>query len=153
MTSFITPHCISAYIICNTEEGARYLLIRRCGEYLKGTWQMVSGGTHPGETAPQTALREIFEETGITPRSLYSADIIETFYLKSSDKIAFVPVFVAFVDDMSVTLSLDEHDAYQWLPYEEAKELLAWPEQRRIISHIHQYCVLQKPSALLLINT
>ena len=149
MTSFITPHCISAYVICQTLEGPRYLLIRRCGKYLPGTWQMISGGIENGETATQAALREIQEETGLIPYALYSADAVETFYMQSNDKITLVPVFVAFVEDKNVSLSPKEHDAYEWLAFEEAKNKLIWSEQRRVISQIHESCVLKKPNELL----
>lgn len=149
MTSFITPYCISAYVICHTPEGPRYLLIRRCGKYLPGTWQMISGGIENGETATQAALREIQEETGLIPYALYSADAVETFYMQSHDKITFVPVFVAFVENMKVALSPKEHDAYEWLSFEEAKDKLVWAEQRRVMCHIHDTCVMRNPNELL----
>ena len=152
MTSFITPHCISAYVIAQTGDGPRYLLIRRCGKFLPGTWQMVTGGIETGETAPQAALREIQEETGLIPYALYSADAVETFYMLSSDKITFVPVFVAFVEKLDISLSPKEHDAYQWLSIDEAPENLAWAEQRRIITHIHETFVMKKPNELLRIE-
>jgi dATP pyrophosphohydrolase len=110
---------------------------------------MISGGIENGETAPQAALREIKEETGLTPDDIYSADVVETFYMQSLDKITFVPVFVTFVENMEVVLSPQEHDAYEWLPFEEAKSKLAWAEQRRVICHIHDTCVVKKPNELL----
>jgi dATP pyrophosphohydrolase len=110
---------------------------------------MVSGGIESGETAPQAALREIQEETGLIPEALYSADIVETFYMQSIDKITFVPVFVAFVNTLKVSLSPKEHDAYQWLNFEEAKNRLVWAEQKRVLTHIHQTCVLKPPHELL----
>lgn len=149
MTSFITPHCVSAYVIRQTSEGPRYLLIRRCGKYLPGTWQMISGGIENGETAVQAVLREIQEETGLIPYALYSADAVETFYIQGNDKITFVPVFVGFVENSNISLSPKEHDAYEWLPFEEAKGKLVWAEQRRVISHIHETCVMKKPNELL----
>ena len=149
MTSFTTPYCISAYVIRQTSEGPRYLLIRRCGKYLPGTWQMISGGIENGETAVEAAFREIQEETGLIPYALYSADAVETFYMQSNDKITFVPVFVGFVENPNVSLSPKEHDAYEWLPFEEAKDKLVWAEQRRVICHIHETCVVKKPNELL----
>ena len=149
MTSFIIPHCISVYVVYQNSESPLYLLIRRCGKYLPGTWQMISGGIESGETASQAALREIQEETGLIPQALYSADAVETFYMQNHDKITFVPVFVAFVDNLKVSLSPQEHDAYEWLSFENARERLVWAEQRRVISHIHDTCVMRRPNGLL----
>lgn len=113
---------------------------------------MVTGGTIEGETAVQTALREIREETGLVPVKFYSADAVETFYLHSQNKIIFVPVFVAFVEEMNVQLCADEHDAYEWLPFEEAKTRLVWAEQRRIIAHVHELFAIRNPNNLLSID-
>jgi dATP pyrophosphohydrolase len=110
---------------------------------------MNSGGIESGETAPQAALREIREETGLIPQALYSADAVETFYMQSNDKITFVPVFVAFVENLKVSLSPKEHDAYEWLSFENARDRLAWSEQRRVICHIHDACVIKPPNELL----
>lgn len=141
----ITPFCISAYVICPQPE-ARYLLIRRCSSYLPGTWQMVSGTIEDREKATDAALREIFEETGIIPDRFYSADAVETFYMPAKDKICFVPVFVGIVNEIKpVRLSPKEHDAYEWLPFEEAQQRLAFSEQKRVIAHIHNNFILNEP--------
>lgn len=152
MASIITPYCISAYIVYQSSESSLYLLLKRCGKYFAGTWQMISGGIEAGESASQAVLREIREETGLIPQTLYSADAVETFYMLSHDKIAFVPVFVAFVDNLKVSLSPTEHDAYEWLSFENARDRLVWAEQRRVICHIHNTCVMKNPNELLRVS-
>lgn len=145
----IHPHCISAHIVHFQNNIPHYLLIHRAGEYLKGTWQMVTGGIEEGEKAWEAALREIEEETGIIPDSFYSADAVEMFYMKSSDQIAFSVSFVAFIDNIQpVLLSPREHDAYEWLPFEKGVERLVWSEQKRVMAHIHQNFVLKKPDPI-----
>jgi hypothetical protein len=64
----------------------------------------------------------------------------------SADAIQFVPVFVAFVSYQKVTLSPTEHDAYEWLSFDEAVERLIWSEQRRSIAHVHDVCVINYPN-------
>lgn len=153
MISSIAPFCISAYIIYKELDRAEYLMIRRSGRYLPGTWQMVSGGIHDGETAPQAAIREIHEETGIKISKFYSADAVETFYFPPKDKVVCVPVFAAFVEAKEpIVLSPSEHDAFEWLSFEEAKKRLIWSEQKRVITLIHENFVLNEPLDWLLMN-
>lgn len=116
---------------------------------IQGTWQMVSGGVEVGETAYEAAFRELYEETGLKPDRFYSADAIETFYMKSLDRIAFAPVFVAFIDKKrTVKLSPLEHDDFAWFSFEEAREHLVFTEQKRIITHIHENFVLKAPHSV-----
>lgn len=152
--SITTPECVSAFIIHLKKGGeAEYLMLHRCSVYLNGTWQMVSGGVHPGEKAWEAALREIKEETNITPDHFYNGDIIESFYVPAIDRIFLVPVFVAVVHHLPmVKLSPSEHDDYEWLPFEEARERLEFHEQKRIITNINQQFVLNSPKPILRIE-
>ncbi len=149
MEGFVKAPFVSSYIVHKSEGSAHYLLIRRCGKLLTGIWQGVSGGVHKGESAPEAAVREIFEETGIVPDRFFSADAVETFYMPERDMVALVPMFVAFVDEKrEVRLSDNEHDAYAWLDLEAALERLTFSEQRRIIRQIHENFVLKEPQGL-----
>lgn len=113
---------------------------------------MVTGGTADGETATQTAFREIEEETGLVPEQFYTADVVETFFLHALNRIVSVPVFVAIVSNMDVRLCPEEHDMYEWLPFEEAIQRLVWNEQKRIITQIHENFVKNSPHPLLRIE-
>lgn len=153
MTPLISPPCVSIYLIYVDKEGSEYLLIRRTGKYLTGTWQMVSGGINSGEKAYEAALRECYEETKIVPDRFYSADAVETFYMQTIDKIVLVPVFVGLLDKKpEVVLSSGEHDAFAWLPFEEAKERLLFTEQKRIITTIHKNFIMKSPNPFFLIE-
>ena len=46
----------------------RVLFGRRCGFADGGDWQLPGGWVEPGETPPQAARREVFEETGLELR-------------------------------------------------------------------------------------
>lgn len=112
---------------------------------------MVTGKVEEGETATEAAWREVGEETGLTISQLYSADAVETFFLHAQNRIICSPVFVGFVKETKIKLCPDEHDAYEWLSFEEALKRLVWTEQRRVLTHIHEHFILAKPCELLLI--
>jgi dATP pyrophosphohydrolase len=131
-----------------------FLLLHRSSAYLRGTWQMVTGKIHEGEKAYEAALREIHEETGLVPDRLYCADAVETFYMQTTDRILCVPVFVAFIDkiDVTVQLSLKEHDDYEWVAYDVALDRLKFSEQKRILAHIRQNFILNDPDPIHLVK-
>lgn len=135
--------CYVARIINGQSE---YLLMQRCGEYLKGNWQMVTGSIHEGETAWEAALRELDEETGLKPEAFYNVDQVESFYEFALDRILFGPIFLALVNpQQSVKLSPTEHSCYVWKPLRAALEYLQFSNQRRIISFIEERYILRKP--------
>ena len=100
VNSFLTPHCISVFVICKRPE-PRYLLIRRCGSYLPGTWQMVSGKIEEGETRRKPSLERSMRRQGLC-RQRFIQPISSRRSMKSCDKITFVPVFAAFVESLDV---------------------------------------------------
>ena len=70
----IRSFSIAAFICKKEKNTGKYLILKRCSEFLNNSWQMVSGRIEKGETAWQAALREIKEETGIVPDRLYSSN-------------------------------------------------------------------------------
>lgn len=109
-----------------------FLLLRRAPHVpYAGAWRMVGGKIEPGETAWQTALRELHEETGQAPTRLWALPSVNTFYEWQHDRINLIPAFAA---ELAADPVLDdEHDAFAWLPAEEAVLRLRWPEQQRLL--------------------
>ena len=94
------------------------------------------GTIESGETPVQASLRELHEETGLTPQKLYNLSRTEAFYQHRTDELALIPVFVAFVaPDAPVRLS-DEHDRSEWLRLPDAARRFAWPRERRALDDI-----------------
>lgn len=99
---------------------------------------MITGTIESHEHTKDTLLRELQEETGLTPQKIYSIPRINTFYLAISDKICMSPVFLAIVDSDEVKIS-NEHTEYKWAAFEEARELIHWPNQVESLEIIKKY--------------
>jgi dATP pyrophosphohydrolase len=109
----------------------------------------VWGKLEAEETGWQAALREIREETGLTPDRLYSANVLEAFYDAGQNCINLVPVFVALVEgDPPVRLS-PEHDAYRWITAEEGDAYLVFQQQKDMLHTIEAIFVRRPPNPLL----
>lgn len=98
-----------------------------------GTWQLISGGLEPDETAWQGALRELREETGLTPREFYRLSTLTSFYRPDNDSLNFAPMFCALVDAHSVVTINAEHTAFEWVQVDEAASRLMWPSDRQAV--------------------
>jgi dihydroneopterin triphosphate diphosphatase len=114
-----------------------YLLLRRGPDRkLPGAWQAVHGHIEKGETSPRAAVRELTEETSLSPVSLWSMDYVERVYDARADEIRLVPCFGALVAG-EVKLS-SEHDASRWLSAREAANLFTFDNQRAAIDVLNR---------------
>ncbi|HEV2601938.1 MAG TPA: NUDIX domain-containing protein [Candidatus Babeliales bacterium] len=149
----IRPFGIFVFVIRKIHNEEKYLLIRRSGERLSGIWEMVAGKCEENELVWQGALREIKEETDLIVDELYSADYIEAFYEFRYDMIVHFPVFAAFVKDgQEVRLSPDEHDAFAWLSYVDARQRLEFDGQKKALDYIQNKFVETVPNKWLKIT-
>jgi dATP pyrophosphohydrolase len=135
MTTFRVTF-VDVYPLRHAGSTLEVLVLRRApGGRCSGAWEVVHGSIEEEETPLQAALRELREESGLAPARLYNLSRVETFYRHKVDEVAFIPVFVAFVENTTVQLS-GEHDAFDWLPFAAARERLAWPRERRALTDI-----------------
>jgi dATP pyrophosphohydrolase len=121
------------------EGNIKYLLLHRSTDKLyAGQWRMVGGKVKAGETSWQAGLRELREETGVTPKKYWTIPSINQFYDYKSDQIIYIPAFAALLDiETPITLN-HEHDDFIWLALDEAVKLIQWPEQIRLIKIINE---------------
>ncbi len=131
---------IELWIAGRKSGGIEILLLKRGpDETYPGIWQMVSGRVNEGEKAFEGALREMEEETGLTPMNFWVVPNINSFYYPQEDAVHFLPVFLAEVDNNAKVQLSDEHVDFRWVPPDEAMKMVAWEGQRRSIGIINEY--------------
>ena len=144
---------IAAYVCRGTDSGMDVLLIRRNTGYLGDTWQIISGKIEKGETAWQAALREIHEETGISPDRFYSADRLESFYEVSQNCINIAPIFVGFIDSEQPVVLSSEHREFKWVPYTDVSNYVSFNHQAETCQWIYERFIAHEPFDFLRIKT
>lgn len=132
---------VDSYIYRNTDAGPIYLMLKRStGKHYEHLWQGVAGKIEKGETATQTVIRELEEETGKKPVKVFVADHIASFYDARKDRIQMVPIFGIEVENSEVQLS-EEHSDYKWVSFDEALDLLTWKGQKEGLRTVHDEIV------------
>ena len=137
MTEASVTHIDSYLYRWDKDGNLFYLLLRRRPEKRYGhLWQGVAGQIEKGETAVETLLREVSEETDLRPVRAFTADHVTAFYQSYNDRMNLVPVFGVEVGSAEVRLS-GEHESYRWVRFEEAVRMLTWNQQKKALSIIN----------------
>ena len=141
-----TDH-VTVFVIRPAGGGFEFLQLRRqAHDYLGGTWQTVRGSAEAGETSLQTALRELHEETSLTPTEMYSLGIVETFYIAATDTLFHSPVFVVLVSATAEVKLDQEHDAHRWIEAADIERLFMWPSEAPLLHEIRSRILQDSPS-------
>ena len=135
--SGVAVRYIDVYVLRRVTEAWELLTLRRAaGTRCTGAWEVVHGHLEDGERPVAAALRELREETGFEAERLYNLSRVETFYRHTTDEVALIPVFVAFVATGRDPLIGAEHDAFRWRSLADAGATLAWPRSARALEDI-----------------
>ena len=140
---------VSVLALTGRGAGTRVLLVCRASEYLRGAWSYVAGHIENGEAAWQAARRELREETGLVPGTLYATSFCEQFYDRYEDCIQVVPAFVARVGGGAEVHLNPEHSAYRWLTLDAAAEAVPFGSQRDLFAHLRREFVEREPAEFL----
>ena len=101
-----------------------------------GIWGLPKGTPNLGESVEQTALREVREETGVEVEIERKIDVIEYWFVRAAIDTRFhkfVHFYLMRPTGGDTSLHDHEHDYVEWLPIDEAKSLLTYPNEVRII--------------------
>ena len=137
----IKVRVVDCYVYRRTDDGILFLLKKRnLNKIYEHLWQGVAGKIEEGETSSEAAIRELKEETGLSPVNMFVADHVSKFYEVHRDRINLVPVFGIEVDSEIINLS-EEHISYKWVDINEALNTLAWNGQKKGIQTVHDMVI------------
>lgn len=142
----------------DTAGAVAFLQLRRARQPMAGSWQPVMGHIEAGETAVEAGLRELKEETGLSPMQLadglglWQLEAVNTFYLASLDAIMLCPGLAVQVTANAPVRLDDSHDQWRWVsaanPQEMAgaAEKFLWPGQQAAVMQISRHIAPAKGS-------
>lgn len=135
-------HFVAVLVIRRQGGDHQLLMVRRAdGIYMGGTWQLVTGALEPDETAWQAALREMQEETGLSPVEFYRLSTLTNFYRPDNDSLNTAPMFCAVVkNDALVTINA-ENSGFEWVNVTEAESRLMWPGDRQALEELRSVII------------
>jgi bis(5'-nucleosidyl)-tetraphosphatase len=133
----------SAGIIVFRREGEECLFLLILSRLTKRPlWEFPKGGVDEGETVMQAAMRELFEETGISEsevRMIPEFERTEDYRFTSGRSEGRslihkqVTYFLAETSKAEVTLSAKESSEFAWLNFADATKRLRYKERRKLL--------------------
>ncbi|MBE6954875.1 MAG: NUDIX domain-containing protein [Ruminococcaceae bacterium] len=127
-----------AVVFTRTGDEIQYVLAQSPG----GIYGFPKGHMEEGETERQTALREIFEEVGLTPTLLDGFRETEEYTLREKNGASKqVVYFLAEFSNQPIAFQEKELRAAPLVSYETAMQLLQHESSRRILTKAQQFLI------------
>jgi len=115
---------------------AEFLLLHRSGIDGPSFWQGVSGWIEADELPHAAALRELREETGFEVMAIFSVDAVFDLYKWRRGTVETIVPFAVQVPTGADPVLSEEHDAWCWVSFADALELLPYAPQRAALRRI-----------------
>ena len=103
-------------------------------------WSLPKGHLEEGESAEQAAVREVFEETGITGTIVASLGTID-FWFMADDRRVHKTVHHFVLDAQDVLLSDADAEVSEvaWVPLGEVGARLRYSDERRLLDRVRAF--------------
>ena len=125
-----------AVVFTRTNGQIRYVLAQN----LEGYYGFPKGHMEPGETEVETALREIREEVGLSPRLIDGFRTCDEHPIpKKPGVIKQVVYFLAEYEDQEIAFQKEELLSAPLVSYEEAMALFVFEGSKRILTEAHAF--------------
>lgn len=116
-------------------------LIGRLDRRARLLWSLPKGHVEPGETEPETAVREVAEETGISGRVIGKLGTIDFWFVAEGRRVhKTVHHYLLLAVDPLHGLELSDADVevseVAWVPLDQVAARLAYADERRLLERV-----------------
>ena len=125
-------------VLVKTLKGRPHVAAIRPQGKAEGVWALPKGNIDPGEKPEETALREVFEETGVEGKLVEKLGDVKYVYTRRGGLRVFKVVSFYLVaagrgrlGEIEERMRIEVAEA-RWLPLEEAPKLLAYGGEREM---------------------
>ena len=124
-------------VIERTGAAPRGALIGRVDRRGRLLWSLPKGHIETGETAEQTAVREVAEETGITGRVVGELGTIDFWFVADGRRIhKTVHHFLLVAESGELSDADIEVTEVAWVPLPQVGQRLAYADERRLVDKV-----------------
>ena len=121
--------------------GSSAALIGRLDRRGRLLWSLPKGHVEAGETEPETAVREVAEETGVRGRVVGKLGVIDFWFVADGRRVhKTVHHFLLVAADPVGGLALSDEDVevseVAWVPLAEVGAQLAYADERRLLARV-----------------
>jgi 8-oxo-dGTP pyrophosphatase MutT (NUDIX family) len=126
-------------VLVKTIRGRLMVAAIRPGGKPAGVWALPKGNLDPGEKPEETAVREVFEETGVHGHLVEKlGDVKYTYTRRSGDRVFKIVSFYLLqagrgrIGEIVEAMRVEVTEA-RWLPLDDAPKLLAYGGEREMV--------------------
>jgi 8-oxo-dGTP pyrophosphatase MutT (NUDIX family) len=126
-------------VLAKTIRGRLMVAAIRPGGKPEGVWALPKGNIDPGEKPEGTAVREVFEETGVHGHLVEKlGDVKYTYTRRDGERVFKIVSFYLLragrgrIGDIEERMRIEVAEA-RWLPLDEAPRLLAYGGEREMV--------------------
>ena len=116
-------------------EGKLLLLQKTSGTSEPGKWSVPAGKMEENETPEQAAIRELFEETGITIENSSQMQPLRPLYIRKPRIDYVFHLFKVHLKQIPEVHLSDEHQSYRWVALEEIEKLPLMDGGQQALQH------------------
>ena len=132
--------------LLHKEGNVSVFLIHQYGRSNDVFWTFPKGHPETGESPEQTAVRELFEETGLRIERLQTEKTFShkfTFTYKGSLTHKTVVYFIGLVSSEAFSLQAEEIEGAGWFTLSDALEKISYPDTRNILLQVKDFIEIE----------